>query len=440
MKTFKQENDNLVTSFLNHTFLKAWKEKTFNFGNIELELGTACNLACKYCYYHKYGERLFPAKIQNPEIAYKNLGIIIDWLIKNDFNPEINFFSGEPFFQKIGFDCLKLILDKFKSANKKPQHIIVPTNYTFLLSPEKTKMVEDLLSYSKKAGIPILLSASFDGKYCEKNRPLKAGKESRDDKYYDRCFAFSKKWGFYFHPMVYSKLIENWRKNFLWFQENLKKFELPYRSLYLLEVRDVNWTDKQLKYFMDFIDFLMEWTLKVACNNNKEQFVNEFLQKRIFNILSSPFIRINRGLGCSIQMNMQVRLGDLSIIPCHRTSYQPYIGAKFKVKNNKIIGIESNNPEAMIGITTFNGNSLPFCETCPIKYICSKGCLGSQFETTGDIFSPIPTVCKLEHAKILSLLRALKKLDLYDIIYPKLDENQKLSLNVLEELSTKDGQ
>jgi radical SAM protein with 4Fe4S-binding SPASM domain len=435
MKTFKQENDDLVTSFLGHTFLKAWKENLPDFSQIEIDLGTACNLACKYCYYHRYGEQLFPAKIQNPEIAYKNLGLLLDWLIKNDYNPGINFFSGEPFAQKVGFDCIKLILDKFKSIKKKPRLFVVPTNYTFLLSEEKTKKVEDLLNYAKKLGTPIILSASFDGKYCEANRPLKTGKETRDDKYYDKCFAFNKKWNFGFHPMIYSELIENWEKNFLWFQDNFKKLKIPYWGLYLLEVRNTEWTGKQLKKFMDFIDFLVEWTFKVACHSDKQQFAKAVLQEKIFNILSGPFVKTNRGLGCSIQMTMQLRLGDLSIIPCHRTSYQPYIGARFKVKNNEIVGIEGNNPETMIGVTTFEGNCLPFCETCPIKYICTKGCLGSQFETTGDMFSPIPTVCKLEHAKISSLISSLKKFDLYDIIYSRLDEKQKLSLAVLEKLS-----
>jgi radical SAM protein with 4Fe4S-binding SPASM domain len=439
MKTFKQENDDLVASFLNHTYLKSWKEKMPSFSRLELELGTACNLACKYCYYHKYGEQLFPAKIQNPEIAYKNLGIMLDWLIKNGYSPEIDFFSGEPFFQEIGFDCLKLILDKFKSASKKPKNIVVPTNYTFLLSKEKTKKVENLLSYAKKVGIPMFLSASFDGKYCEGNRPLRTGEEIRDDEYYNKCFAFNKKWNFGFHPMIYSELIGNWKRNFLWFQDNLKKLKIPYWSLYLLEVRNVEWTQKQLKDFMDFLDFLMEWMFKTACNNDKEAFANAVLQNKVFNILSGPFVRTNRGLGCSVQTTMQLRLGDLSIVPCHRTSYRPYIEAKFKVKNNEIVGIEGNNPETMIGITTLEGNCLPFCETCPIKYICTKGCLGSQFETTGDMFSPIPTVCKLEHSKIISILSALRRLNLYDMIYSRLDKNQKLSLDTLEELSAKEA-
>jgi len=36
-----------------------------------------------------------------------------------------------------------------------------------------------------------------------------------------------------------------------------------------------------------------------------------------------------------------VRAGDLSIIPCHRTSYQKFIYGKYKTENNKIIGIEA---------------------------------------------------------------------------------------------------
>jgi len=38
-----------------------------------------------------------------------------------------------------------------------------------------------------------------------------------------------------------------------------------------------------------------------------------------------------------------VRLGDLAICPCHRTSYDKYLLGKFEVKDNQIIGIKANN-------------------------------------------------------------------------------------------------
>ena len=60
--------------------------------------------------------------------------------------------------------------------------------------------------------------------------------------------------------------------------------------------------------------------------------------------------------------------------------------------------------------------------------------LGSQFETTGDLFSPIPTVCQLEHAKIYAMIKTYKKLNLYNKIYSILKENKKDSLDLFNEI------
>ena len=434
MKTFQEENNKLINSFLNHTFFRGWLTGLSNFETVELQSGTHCDLKCKYCYYANYGNKLYPPEIQKPDLVLNNLRIFLDWLIENNYHPNIELFSGEPFCQELGFKSLELILEKFKTAQPKPRNIIVPTNYTFLLSKKRTKRVENLIGHSRKIGIPIILSASFDGKYCEGNRPLRTGEETRNDKYYEKCFAFSKKWEFGFHPMVYSELIEKWKKNFLWFQKNFKKFGIPFGNIYLLEVRNAEWSKPQIKEFMDFINFLIDWTYRIPCKKNPDFFHDFLFRRKGYNVLSNSLTTVGRGLGCSLQSTLHVRLGDLAIVPCHRTSYSSFLLGNFKVKNNKIVGIESKNPELMIGEFTFGGKTMPQCENCLLKYLCTRGCLGSQFETTGDLFSPIPTVCQLEHAKIYAIIKAAKRLNLYNKIYESLDSNKKASLNLLEEI------
>jgi len=74
------------------------------------------------------------------------------------------------------------------------------------------------------------------------------------------------------------------------------------------------------------------------------------------------------------------------------------------------------------------------CELCLIKHLCSGGCLGSQFETTGDLFSPIPSVCQLEHAKIRAMITAYKELRVFDLICDRVNLEKRYALNILEEM------
>jgi len=339
-----------------------------------------------------------------------------------------------------------MIINKFKNCKYQP-YIVIPTNFSFILNDYLTERIDNILLEAKRNKCPVFLSASIDGKYCESNRPLKLynsnnrndfivlrsskEKDPRDDEFYNKVFAFAKKWNFGFHPMIYSRHIEKWKDNFLWFQNMLKKYNIPSHYIYLLEVRNREWNNNSILKFREFIDFLIKWTYNFV-NKDPNKFLFYLFRKRGFNILNSPFCEIGRGLGCSIQGTLMIRLGDLAIVPCHRNSYSHQITAKFRIKNNKIIGIEARNLELMIGVYSFDGNVLPICEQCLFKYLCNKGCLGSQLETTGDMFSPIPTVCKLEVNKIYQMLKTYNNLGLLEIIKRFISPRKRKSIELIE--------
>ncbi len=428
--SYQEEQDKLLSSFLNYYFT-AWKEencrkeKYGNFIHLELIINSKCNLACKYCYFNRYGEKLIPSCPD--EVILKNTDILLKFLRERKLVPEFEIFSGEPLVQKIGFQVIEKIVDAYKDSRVKPR-IIVPTNGTFLLSKRLTKKVEELLEKGKRNGIKIILSFSIDGKYCEANRPFKnRKKDPRDDKYFEKCFKFAKKYGFGFHPMIYSERIEKWKENFLWFQENFKRFKLPPTSLYLLEVRNEEWTPRQIVELMKFLNFLVKWAWK-ECGENKEKFLNFLFKKKGFNILQGPLITWGRGIGCSIQSTITVRLSDLAIVPCHRTSYPPFIAGYFRVKNGKIVGIKAHNPELFIAIMTFDAKTQPMCETCLLKELCSFGCLGAQYETTGSLFTPIPTVCLLEHGKVLAILLALEEIGILEDVKKRIKLEKQITI------------
>jgi len=127
-------------------------------------------------------------------------------------------------------------------------------------------------------------------------------------------------------------------------------------------------------------------------------------------------------------------MGDMAIVPCHRTSYAGYNYGKFKVSEGQIIDIEADNIENCIAGLSFDADTLPICESCIIKYSCSHGCLGMQLETVGDMYIPNPNVCRLEHQKVSSFVKILNELGVYNDIIPKVSSNIANGLNLIKEL------
>jgi radical SAM protein with 4Fe4S-binding SPASM domain len=412
-KNLKEENNELIKNFLDRTFFSAWKlenqndHKYLNYNKLEIQVTSACDLKCKYCYYAKYHKDLYPPKISKKSLILKNLDMLLDWLDKNNLYPAIEIFSGELFIQEVGFEVLERLID-WHNSRKIFKTIVVPTNFSFLFDENKTKRIEKLI---KKANGRVFLSASIDGKYCDSNRPF-INKKVRDDEYYKKVFKFSKKYGYGFHPMIYSENIEKWKDNWLWFQENFEKYDIPFSNIYLLEVRNKEWNKKQINEYYKFIRFLVNWTWNYL---NKfvvaEKFPEYLHANKLFNTLNI-FSTVGRGLGCSMQSTVQLRLGDLTTSVCHRAAYKQHNTWRFLTDGKKITDIEALNYNLAIAAASFDFKSSPFCSYCTIRDFCNGQCLGSMFETNGDPFMVIPTVCAVEHARVAAILDELKELDL----------------------------
>jgi radical SAM protein with 4Fe4S-binding SPASM domain len=429
--TYQEENNELMYDFFNRMYFNH-KFTKMNRDRVEIYYNPICNLKCKYCYINKYGDKLYPNS--NNEVISKNFRIFIDWLEKNDYKPKIEMFSGEPLIQDRFHDDMNYLLDRIEFGDLHVTNITIPTNATFILYDEYTKKTEELLKRSKRIGLHLHISISIDGKYCESNRPMKSGKEPRDDEYYDKLFKFASKYKFGFHPMIYSKEIDKWIDNFKWFQDMFKKHDIPWHNLYLLEVRNKEWTSKEINEYGKFLEFLIRWFWKKS-GEDINRYLKTVRATKGFNILSTCFSTIGRGIGCSIQSDFSVRMNDLAIVPCHRTSYDFLNYGCLKVKDNKIIGIESNNINLLVSIYSTNTQNFPYCETCPIKHMCNGGCLGSQLETTGDLFTPIPTVCELMFKKCMVFYKTLKDLGIWCYYKSHSSEVIVRDMNNIEEIA-----
>ena len=433
---FEEENDELGRSFLERMYFDEWKkdeeDRSANRSTLELDSRFDCNLDCKYCYVAKYGDELYPDV--DDRTLYENAEKVMEWLIENGMNPGLELFAGEPLVQDVNFEILDMIFRKFEGVEKAPSKIVIPTNFTWIKSDKYLEKVEELMVKSREKGMPVYLSASIDGKYCADNRPpIKFTEED-----YEKIFEFAKEWQCGFHPMVYSEEIENWKKNWRWFQEKFEEYDMPFNQIYLLEVRNREWSKEQINEFGEFLKWLIDWTVEKV---GKERLL-DFIFNDGYNILSHSFCTVGRGIGCSIQSTVFLRLADMGIGPCHRLSYDQFMLAELKEKDaspdgddaTADLGVEVHRPELLIGHTAFDNEYQPMCEKCTINKLCTGQCLGAMYEETGDMFSPIPNVCRLEYKKVTSLIEKFREIGLLEKLKLRVNDAKEVQIENLEEI------
>lgn len=432
------EDKELMHRFLDRTFFKSWRNNISdaNYGKLELIVTADCVLKCDYCYYKDFGDTTYPKEFRKRDTILKNLDLVLAWLEEKQMFPVFDIFSGDFFNLTYAFDFLDKIIE-FQIRNGIKNDIVIPTGMSFIGDLKIENKVMETIDRCKKHGIHMFLSASVDGKYCDENRPFRSGKV-RDDEWYTRCFEFCKKANAAFHPMIYFNHIEKWKDNWLWFQDMFEKYNMPWNNLYLLEVRNEGWTQEKIKEFTKFWEFVIEDIFNRSGLNAHDFFyaLTDTNKLPVANTLSFLF-KCGRGMPCSIQSDLSIRLGDLKIVPCHRTAYDQFNYGYMKVENDEIVDIEPLNVAMLLSVQSMNVSNSPKCETCFIRSLCAGGCLGSQYEITGDLFIPINSVCALEHAKIISSIRALKKIGVLDLILSNkgLFDNNKY--NVIKYLNDK---
>ncbi len=430
---FQYENNALIKSYLDRTFFKTWKMPIedrirmrwpLNYNSLELFLNATCELNCKYCYISKFGKNFFKPGSQDIQKILLNLKMLLDWLYKNNMTPNLEIFGGNVFSSNLGRDVIDKILEYMRNGKKCATGLVIPCNMNFINDSKKLKITEDQIQIGKQCGFRIAYSISIDGLYMDQNRPLKNNSiNHRDNDFYEKIFEFASKYEFGFHPMIYSDGIDKWKDNFLWFQSMYEKYNISWTNLYLLEVRNAEWTVEQCSSLYKFIKFIIKWSWD-KCEHNEERYIDFLFKDRGFNLLSSVFTRHGRGIGCSLQSSIQLKVGELTSCICHRQAYSWMDGFKFVDDGEKIIDIEAIHPESYIVSHTFSNASAPWCETCRIKNLCQGGCMGSQYESTGDNYTPIPTTCLMEHAKIKAIIDANNEIKMLPKIISLMNEDK----------------
>ena len=408
---------------------------------VEFIITPECSKNCGICYLQKNRDKLYPDNLIDKDIILSNMREFLYYLKnKNKFIPMLNLFSGEIWGDKFGYDILNTLLE-FSKHYRFTRFISIPTNMDFLFTDHGEEWMEYFIKEFGKIGVKINISASIDGAYLDTAfRPQDKNYSIKIDynyNYYDKIFSFQSKHGFGFHPMVYSKNCKYWCDNYDWFIEVMNKYYPKYREPMMLEVRDNNWTDEDLEYYVKFLNHVVEHKLKLFNYSIPafSQYVTRIRSYKIFSNSNIGAYEYSRKLNCTVTDNLFIRLGDMAICPCHRTCYPNNIYG-YIVFNSDEMFVKPKNVELALKIlNTYPNKDYPKCKECIYKDLCMKGCLGSQLENSGDIFEPCDSVCKMLKTKINFLVDKYTELGVYEALkqFPETKEY----VNIVEEFKKK---
>lgn len=248
---FQKENDQLLYTILNERFFKPWSNsnsKLWQTAGMELYITNKCNQHCEYCYLYN-NEKIYPSLGNNSTNIIRNLKIFLNWLLENNYSiPNIDLFSGEIWHTQLGRDCLQTILE-YTLKGLKINKINIPTNGTFILNDETLQPILNYRNWFADVNTILTFSLSIDGAIIDNiNRPHNDDTTISEEQY-DKIFSFSKETGCGFHPMVAACSIEYWKENFIWWKEQIKKYDFStnvHSRVMMLEVRNNDWTKPKI--------------------------------------------------------------------------------------------------------------------------------------------------------------------------------------------------
>lgn len=431
---FHEEEEQWYANFLNIQYYDLWKKNHIssidNVPSIEFTLSRKCNLKCTYCYYTRHGKELYPDNIDKVNPSIDNCEKILNYLTREKMTPmSIEIFGGEAVSAK---QYLRLFDLLYEYSKKLPPHlrdmdnkgaffILFPLNVIFLEDQEYFDLLVNQQHRFLEIGIKVLYSISFDGKYCDPiSRPAYDSSFKYDDAFYARVAEFCRTVPLLvgFHPMISQDNIKYWKENLDWFIDYIKStYSLNSRDamkfLYLLEVRNEDWSQESIEYLSEFLFYLVGrvYSDPEICNKDRDVLYSDLIEGHMVNLAGNIAGYIPRGLTCSLQTAMYVRTGDLTIIPCHRLSYEPFLAGKFEVsKDGEMTGrVITEFPYMHLAAVTNNFHNHPVCAKCEIRSFCPGPCLGANYEATKDPFIESPAMCRMEKTKTITILHILNK-------------------------------
>lgn len=167
-----------------------------------------------------------------------------------------------------------------------------------------------------------------------------------------------------------------------------------YQAAMFLEVRNNFWDTKSILQYLKFLNFMIDydierywkqqdnWTPLYSIMSTKryKNFEVERVNMRdhcLLNYIPYDILHHSTHPECGVTNTLSIRLGDLAIVPCHRTSYEKFIFGYYQIEKNKIIGVKANNVNLAFRIIRQTHRSSPKCDSCSLYGRCLYGCYGA---------------------------------------------------------------
>ncbi len=428
-ETFTKEEKQLLTYYMDTEIFpipRCGIPYHINKNMLELIVRPECNQKCEYCYVHQFGDKLYP-KTNSKEQVLHNVELFLDYVYNNRRNYFyiVELFAGDLFYDGLFFDILEII-DKYFAQIKKDSpevfdfrtNIITPSNLSFVnLQPEMVDRFRSWHCYFlEEYNTKLAFSWSSDGAPAVANRE----KRELDEEWFDNIFRFCKEFDCGCHPMIAACNKDVFIETYDWWTKKLEQFELNQHSFMpaMLEVRNYDWTDESIDKYLELLDHMMEDRFH-RCNNDTEELTKHFfgyddmpsILKRPNNY--DPLIVENRsfmdsrqeGVCCAMQHAVHLNCNTLSLSICHRLSYPEFTPCYFIEEDGHIVDYDVHNITSFITLRCIDSYDAPMCNDCDIKGGCICGCYGSQYEYSGEIMLPIPSVCNLMKRKHSHLVK-----------------------------------
>ena len=339
-----------------------------------------------------------------------------------------NMFYDDLFFDVLDvfYKHLKPLSENYISLFKiRPGLILTPDNFSFIDNEEKKNRVEEYIKKFDDFNWEIGFSISTDGPV---NVATREGRQL-EEQHFERLFQWVLDHPANgFHSIISAANVANSIESYKWWKESYAKYlnnaEFSHLLPYWLEARNDDWDRKSITEMLKLLDYMIKDRLK-DCGDDLDEFTKHIFHSPdaklapleysdLINITLDEDLHKYESAQCSLSHLTCITLNNLNLVPCHRLNYLQFRGGQFIVKDNKITGIEALNPVVYIVAKNKPEMKAPYCSHCDFKVLCKKGCCGAQYESSGELFLPIESVCILEQNMICFLVETYNNMGVLD--------------------------